>query len=176
MLKYLSDLPKDQHYKAGMYGGKFLPMHKGHLYCVKTASKLCDKVYLILFSGGAWERLERELNDRDIYSVESRWKKVQEVANRFDNVYPIHIDVSECILPDGREDWDAETPLVLAATDSERFDAVFGSEPVLYAPYFERAYPWADYVIVDADRKEVPISATMIRHELSEEEAKKWIV
>lgn len=174
MLKYLSELPKDQHYKAGMYGGKFLPMHKGHLYCVETASKLCNKVYLILFSCGAWERLERELNDRDIYSVESRWKKVQEVANRFDNVYPIHIDVSQCILPDGREDWDAETPLVLAAT--EKFDAVFGSEPVLYAPYFERAYPWADYVIVDADRKKVPISATMIRHELSEEEAKKWIV
>ena len=66
--------------------------------------------------------------------------------------------------------------MVLAATDAERFDAIFGSEPDLYAPYFERAYPWADYVIVDADRKEVPISATMIRHVLSEEEAKKWII
>lgn len=175
MIRYLNKDPIP-HYKDGMYGGKFLPMHKGHLYCVETASKLCDRVYLILFSGGAWERLERELKDRDIYSVESRWKKVQEVANRFNNVYPVHVDVSECILPDGREDWDAEMPLVLAAIDTERFDAVFGSEPILYVPYFERACPWADYVVVDADRKEVPISATMIRHELSEKEAMKWLI
>ena len=131
---------------------------------------------MILFSGGVGERLERKLKDRDIYSVESRWNKVQEVADRFNNVYPVHIDVSECILPDGREDWDAETPLVLAATDTKRFDAIFGSEPVAYAPYFERAYPQADYIIVDAERKIVPISATMIRNEMTEEEAKKWIV
>lgn len=176
MLKYIKDFkqPLTKQYKAGMYGGKFLPMHKGHLYCVETASKLCEKVYLILFSGGAWEQLERQLNDKDIYTVQSRWNKVKEVSKRFNNVIPIHIDVAKCILPDGREDWDAETPLVLNACC--HFDAVFGSEPVLYAPYFERAYPWADYVIVDADREIVPISATMIRHELSDEESKKWIV
>lgn len=175
MLKYLKDFkqPLTKQYKAGMYGGKFMPMHKGHLYCLKQAVKLCDKVYLVLFSGGAWERLERGLNDRELYTVESRWAKLREVAKRFDNVIPIHIDVSHCIKPDGSEDWDAETPLVLNALGV--FDAVFGSEPIMYGPYFDRAYPWADYVVVDPERIHVPISATVIRHEMDDEEAKSWL-
>ena len=171
MIKQLKDCT---HYNAGMYGGKFLPMHMGHLYCVDQASKLCDEVYLILFYGGFWEKLIRELGDRDIFSKEARWNQVLKVANLYDNVYPYLIDVSNCITEDGREDWDAETPLVLN-TCPKKFDAVFGSEPVMYAPYFERAYPWADYVIVDADRKTIPISATEIR-EMSKKEARKWIV
>lgn len=176
-LKYLKDFPKplQKTYQAGMYGGKFLPMHKGHLYCVDQASQLCETVYLILFYGGFWEKLIRELDERDIFSKEARWNQVKKVAEMYDNVQPFLIDISNCITPDGREDWDAETPLVLN-TCPTKFTSIFGSEPVMYAPYFERAYPWADYIVVDVDRKEVPISATMIRHELSEEEAKKWIV
>ncbi len=171
----IKQLENCTHYKAGMYGGKFLPMHKGHLYCVEQASKLCDEVYLILFYGGFWERLIRELDDRYIFSKEARWAQVIKVANKFDNVHPYFIDVSNCVTEDGREDWDAETPLVLN-TCPKKFDAVFGSEPILYAPYFERAYPWADYVIIDADRIKVPISATKIRHEMSADEAKKWMI
>ena len=42
-------------FKAGMYGGKFMPFHKGHLYCVEQASKMCEKLYVILFVGGEQE-------------------------------------------------------------------------------------------------------------------------
>ena len=42
-------------YKTGMYGGKFMPMHAGHMHCLRVASKMCDKVYLILFFGGNQE-------------------------------------------------------------------------------------------------------------------------
>ena len=35
-------------YKIGMYGGKFMPFHKGHYYCLQTAASECKKVYLIL--------------------------------------------------------------------------------------------------------------------------------
>lgn len=53
-------------------------------------------------------------------------------------------------------------------------DAVYGSEPA-YAPYFERAYPPAEYRVVDVDRTLMPVSGTKVRH-MSEEEAKQWIV
>ena len=39
-------------YEIGMYGGKFMPFHKGHNYCIEVAAKECKKVYVILFAGG----------------------------------------------------------------------------------------------------------------------------
>jgi len=160
-------------YKVGMYGGKFMPMHVGHLHCLETASKLCDKVFLILFFGGNQEDEIIAKDDREFLLVSARMAQTLKAAAMFDNVTPLFIDVSKCRNPDGSENWDAETPLVLEACG--KFDAVFGSEPS-YAPYFERAYPWADYVMVDNAREAVPISATKIREMNSMEEMSKWIV
>ena len=37
---------------VGFYGGKFMPLHKGHLYCIDVASKMCDRVVVIMFING----------------------------------------------------------------------------------------------------------------------------
>lgn len=160
-------------YKAGMYGGKFMPMHLGHLHCLENASKLCEKVYLLLVIGGAQDQEISETDHREFLSVEARLKQVHKAAAMFDNVIPKMVDVSTCRDENGEEDWDKETPIIL--NELGFFDAVFGSEPE-YEPYFKRAYPWADYVLVDVDRTEVPISATKIRNMKDEMEAKQWIV
>ena len=47
----------EKKYKVGMYGGKFMPMHKGHLKCLDMAARECEQVYLILFYGGDQEKL-----------------------------------------------------------------------------------------------------------------------
>jgi HTH-type transcriptional repressor of NAD biosynthesis genes len=65
-----------------------------------------------------------------------------------------------------------ETPLVLNACG--KLDAVFGSEPD-YGDYFKRAYPGAEYVQIDVERKSVPISATMIRNMKNSKEVEKWV-
>ena len=159
-----------------MYGGKFMPMHKGHLYCLQRASELCDKVYLLLVVGGKQEKEarhdEHRVYFRLITSEYERWEQVQRAAAMFDNVVPVKIDVSSCRDEDGEESWDMETPIVLNACG--HFDAVFGSEPE-YKKYFNRAYPWAEYVLIDKDRSVVPISATQIR-EMKIGEGKKWII
>lgn len=160
-------------YKTGMYGGKFMPMHAGHMHCLRVASEMCDKVYLILFFGGNQEEEIIARDDREFLHVSARMAQTLKAASMFDNVEPLFLDVTDCRYQDGTEDWDAETPIVLNACG--KFDAVFGSEPD-YAPYFERAYPWADYVLVDSSRTEVPISGTQIREMESLEEVNKWIV
>ena len=47
-------------YAVGMYGGKFFPYHKGHFFCLETASALCGRVWQILMAGSpeeeAWLR------------------------------------------------------------------------------------------------------------------------
>lgn len=159
-------------YRAGMYGGKFMPFHKGHLHCLQVASEMCDIVYLVLVIGGSDEERIRLNDDRFFLTPIGRFQRLKKVEKMFDNVYVRVIGVSKCRDADGNEDWDMETPIMLREVG--HFDAVFGSEPE-YKPYFNRAYPWAEYVLVDPDRKDVPISATQIR-EMSTKEMAKWIV
>jgi HTH-type transcriptional repressor of NAD biosynthesis genes len=159
-------------YKIGMYGGKFMPFHKGHRYCVEVASSECEKVYVILFFGGADEMKVLENNKDEYLSVEKRKKKVIELCKNYDNCIPTFIDVSNLRLPNGEEDWDAETPLVRNVV-GDYLDAVYSSE-ISYDPYFKRAYPEAVHRIVDYKRIKYPISGTMIRNMKTEKEKDLW--
>ena len=163
----------EKKYKVGMYGGKFMPMHKGHLKCLEVAARECELVYLIMFVGGDQEKqIEKDMPDDKDLDPLRRLTQCYRAASRYDNVLVEVIDISNCKLPDGSEDWDAETPLVLARCG--HLDAVYGSEPS-YTDYFARAYPDAVYRCLDPDRKELNISATMVRN-MNKEERKEWMV
>lgn len=161
-------------YKVGMYGGKFMPIHKGHMYCLSTASELCEKVYWILFYGGEEEcriMKEKTLLPRKEYLPETRIRRMKKIAEAFDNVEVIAIDISKLKNPDGSDNWDMETDMVLDACG--KMDAVFSGANE-YEDYFRRAYPWADCIAVDSKRKTYPISGTMVRN-MKFEEASAWM-
>lgn len=154
-------------FDTGMFGGKFMPLHKGHEYCIEVASKECRTVYAILFFAESKETIGKEY-----LSPEHRWERLCALCRRFDNVIPARIDTTRMLTSDGKEDWDRETPEVLRICG--RLDAVYSSEPS-YGEYFARAYPGAIHRIVDAERKTVPISGTMIRG-MDEKERMRWII
>ncbi len=157
----------------GFFGGKFLPMHKGHLYCIDTASKQCDHVTVIMFTGGDEElRICSQRRD-EILDVNFRTKQLERICALYQNVECHVVDVTNLKLPDGTEDWDAETPLVRRFVP--KMDYVYSSEPS-YGEYFARAYPEAMHIIVDAERKTYPISSTLIRAMKELKEQKKWMV
>ena len=159
----------------GFYGGKFFPMHKGHLYCIDTAAKQCDHVTVIMFINGEDEvRVLKETGGTDkTLDVNYRTEQVKRVCNLYDNVDFVVVDVLSLKNPDGTEDWDAETPLVRKYVP--KMDFVYSSEP-RYDEYFSRAFPEATHVIVDAERKTYPISSTMIRAMRLLEDKEQWMV
>lgn len=159
-------------YKNGMYGGKFMPFHKGHLSCIAKASAECEVANLILFYNGVQEREILKTDKREFLTPEARMKVVEKVAKMFPNVRPVFIDVTASIMENGEEDWDLQTPMVINAIGMP--DAVYASEPA-YGEYFSRAYPPAEYRIVDVDRTLFPVSGTKVRH-MTDEERKQWMV
>ena len=161
-------------YDVGMYGGKFMPLHKGHNYCIETACTECKKVYVILFYGGADEIEILKHNSEYYLSFEDRKKHVIDICKNYENAIPTFIDVTNCRCEDGSEDWDAETPLVRNAVGGE-LDAVYSSEES-YGEYFQRAYPEAVHRLVDTKRIHYPISGTKIRNMKNDKEKEKWLI
>ena len=58
----------------GFYGGKFMPMHKGHLYCIDTAARMCDDVVVIMFINGDYDGINEIKNEKlKMKNVDGRW-------------------------------------------------------------------------------------------------------
>ncbi len=161
---------------TGFFGGKFLPLHKGHEHCIALAASECARVYVVMFHGGAEERAilrETPPGKARLLSFAARKAQLDRMARKYGNVIAAAIDISGLILENGEDDWDAETPLVRRLIPGP-IDAVYGSE-ASYRAYFERAYPEAVYRLVDPERRAVPISATELRGTQSKEEMERWL-
>lgn len=164
-------------FQIGMYGGKFLPLHKGHKSCIEIASKECDTLFVIIFGNGSEELAAVAKHPYEEYlSISSRWEQLSRVCGELNalgnNVTPAYIDCLKLKKEDGTEDWDAETPYVRKII-GPKLDAVYTSE-TNYSEYFSSAYPEAIQRIIDPQRKIVSISGTQIR-EMTQEERKCWL-
>lgn len=143
---------------VGFIGGKFLPFHSGHEYAILKAYEQVDKLYVILSSS---EVRDKELCEKDgckYMPAAIRMSWLGKTFSKHDNIEIVNVEDYD---GDSDYDWDKGAELIKNAI-KENIDIVFSSEPE-YEFHFKKNYPNAKHVIIDSDRSNYPVSATMIR-------------
>lgn len=147
--------------KIGMYGGKFIPVHMGHVYAMIKASTMVEELHVIVSYDEEYEK-EHYYHHSHIepipYKIRLRWWK--QITKNLP-----HVHVHAIYEPQTGEfsDWELGAERIMAAV-GKPIDTVFSSENA-YGEYFEKLYPDAEHVMIDSARSVYPISATKIRTE-----------
>ncbi|MCM3666729.1 multifunctional transcriptional regulator/nicotinamide-nucleotide adenylyltransferase/ribosylnicotinamide kinase NadR [Mesobacillus subterraneus] len=147
--------------KVGMYGGKFVPVHLGHVYAMIKASTMVEELHVIVSYDTEHEKNEIFKNSKvpNIpYKMRVRWW-----SQLTKDLPHVHVHVIEEIQTGHFSDWEKGAEAIKKAISKE-IDVVFSSEN-RYSDYFNVLYPNAKHVVIDADREKYPISATAIRTE-----------
>ena len=139
---------------VGFITTKAAPLHAGHIYLCSQAATQVDKLYIVLSHDA----------DRFADPVLSLKNRILWLKNTFRDLPHIEVVyVDETGIPKYPNGWSEWADLVKAKLPA-KIDKIFTSEPKDVKGY-NNNFPGSQVVVVDADRRRVPISGTEIRKE-----------
>lgn len=147
--------------KVGFIGGKFLPLHMGHVYAITKAACMVEELHIILSHSEKRDRAICEGSKIPYIPSNIRLRWLSQFTKDMENVI-VH-SVEDDADNDEVYDWKEGANQIKKAI-GKPIDIVFSSEPS-YSPIFQDIYPESKHVIVDECRRQIPISATKIREE-----------
>jgi len=146
---------------VGFIGGRFLPFHRGHIFAIIEASNHVEDLYVVLNSS----RKDKEVCIKDgirPIPAEVRLSWIGESISKLENIHILHIQDEGW---GDSDNWDAGTRAVKQAI-GKKITHVFSSEHE-YDELFDKYYPEAEHIIIDARRSTVKAkSASEIRRNL----------
>ena len=149
----------------GLVFGKFAPLTKGHMSFIARAAMQVDRLYLFLSYDQKFVDQQTPWMQSKL-GLEDRLKDLKDFIRDWDLENQVIVDyVDETNLPSHPHGWEGFTKLIYEKQPFVKFTHVFSSEPS-YGEYFEKHFPDAVHVVIDADRQAVPISATEVRNDL----------
>ena len=152
--------------KVGFYGGKFLPLHNGHIYSILYSARKCDELHVSLFYNTFEEKkkIEESVFPKKLLTPQTRELALKAEFKNYSNIKIHSIDSEKCFNNTNDNKiirWNFESKEVIKIVGCEP-NIVFSSEPE-YEEFFKKSYPNAEIVVIDAKRKLFDISATEIR-------------
>lgn len=146
----------------GFFGGKFSPLHNGHIRAIIEASTIVDELHVVVISDDEWEKEHLYKQSKfPFFPVKHRARWIKESFKDHENiiVHFTHQPVSD----DGLQDWRIGSENIKKIIDKD-ITHVFSSE-YEYDKYFQLFYPHAQHIVIDEKRTQVPISSTSIRQQ-----------
>jgi len=145
--------------KVGVFPGKFLPPHRGHITAILRAHALCDKLYVVIS--------ERTVEDGELCSaatlpyisgvLRQRW--LSQELQGLDIDVLLQNDDATAPFPQGWGDYATQLKL----TVPQPFSIIFGGEES-YRDGHQQHFPDISYQVLDPQRMQWPISGTEIRN------------
>ena len=149
-------------FQTGVYFGRFLPPHRGHLYQIIEASTRCEKLIVVISDNAAQtEKICREAGMKTVtYQLRKQWfsQQVQDMAHIEVRVLD-ESDIPE--YPDGWPQWAERMREVVP----EGIDAFFVGDQD-YDATLKAYFPGSAIQLFDPTRSRYPISATDIRADI----------
>jgi HTH-type transcriptional regulator, transcriptional repressor of NAD biosynthesis genes len=144
---------------VGFIGGKFLPLHMGHVNAITKAACTVDELFVILTHSERRDRSLCEISHFPYIPAQMRLRWLSQLTLDMENVKVLSIE--DHAESDESYDWE-EGGRAIKKAIGKKIEVVFSSE-LAYTPIFQQLYLDAEHVILDGSRSLVPISATEIR-------------
>lgn len=147
---------------VGFIGGKFSPLHNGHVRAIIEASTMVDELHVVVISDDEWEK-ENLYNQSKFpfFPMKYRARWIKEMFKDHDHI-KVHF-TNQPVTDDEFKDWNIGAKNINKIINDD-ITHVFSSE-YEYDKYFQLFYPNAIHIVIDAKRSHVPISATTIRQQ-----------
>lgn len=146
---------------VGFYGGKFYPVHMGHVYAMTVASTIVDELHVIVSYD---DNYEYNTLSKDSKLPHVNYKQRVRWWNEITKDYPhVHVHAVEETNDGKFESWQKGADGIKKAV-GKPITHVFSSETA-YGEFFSKLYPDAKHVVIDEDRSTYPVSATKLRTE-----------
>lgn len=144
-------------HKVGVFPLKALPLHRGHIMAILRASTMCEKLYVVVSDNP--EETKVLCEGIKYISLHERLKWLSKEFQDLKHISIVALDETGIpVFPNGWEQWSE----LLKSLLPEYFDVIYGNEES-YRDGHAKYFPNVDYITIDPDRKEVPISGTEIR-------------
>ena len=153
---------------VGVFGGKFLPLHLGHVYAILSAARMCRELHLFLFynTPGENEKISDSLFPKYLLFPSVREDILKNEFKECKNIKIHSVDFEVAFDPSSDSSsesnfWDYSSNAVREMISCEP-GIIFSSEED-DVKHFKIAYPSSRVVLLDPARDIMHISGTMIR-------------
>ncbi len=146
-------------YQTGVYFGRFLPPHRGHLYQIIEASTKCHNLIVVISDNAEQTRALCEADGLPEISYRLRKQWFSQQVQDMPHIQVRVLDESDIpVYPEGWQEWSKRMREVVGAP----IDAFFVGD-LSYSETLASYFPEAKVELFDPSRTRYPISATEIR-------------